>query len=405
MSKPLPALEGGTKTREDFLVYGSPLIEKDAIESVVETLRSGWIGTGPKTKSFEDKISKLLNVKHVTAVNSCTAALHLALTALDVKEGDEVIVPTYTFCATANSVLFRNAKPVFVDCDYDTLNMRPEYVKKAITKNTKAILPVHLAGYPVDMDPMLDLAKKHNLKIIEDAAHTIEGKYKGQSTGTIGDLGCYSFYVTKNITTAEGGAIVSNNDEYAHIAKVSSLHGLSADAWKRFSSSGFKHYEVARLGYKYNMTDLQAALGDVHIDKVYDYLKTREKIWQKYNNAFADLPVKCPPEIANELHGSEKSLHARHLYILRLDTDALTVNRDKILEAMQAEGIGCGIHYKPLHLHELYKNTLDYQVEDFSNANKLADEILSLPLSQKLSDSDTDDVINAFKKVIKHYTK
>lgn len=398
----LPAIEGGQKVRDDFLVFGSPLIEEEAINSVVDSLKSGWVGTGPKVKEFEKNMEEHLGVKHAIAVNSCTAALHLSLLALGIGLGDEVIVPTYTFCATANSVLFTGAKPVFVDVDYDTFNISIESLEKAISPKTKAIIPVHMAGLPVDMDKLKAFAQAKNLYLIEDSAHSVEGKYKKEITGSIGDLGCYSFYATKNLTTAEGGLVVTNNDEFAQKIREASLHGLSADAWKRFSGAGFKHYEVIRLGYKYNMTDLQASLGLVHLSKIYNYLAIREEFWQRYDKAFQDLKsVKVPSGIPNEY--KEGSLHARHLYIVRLDVSQLKVSRDHIMAALQAEGIGCGIHYKPLHLHKFYRETLEIDDSIFKNANKLADEVITLPLSVKYSDEDIEDVISAFYKVIKYY--
>lgn len=400
----LPAIEGGKKARDDFLVFGTPLIEEEAISSVVDSLRSGWVGTGPKVKEFEHRMGAHLGIKHAIAVNSCTAALHLSLLAIGVGPGDEVIVPTYTFCATANSVLFTGAKPVFVDVDYETLNISIDSLQKAVNSKTKAIIPVHMAGLPVDMDKIKEFALANNLYVIEDSAHSVEGKYKGKITGSIGDLGCYSFYATKNLTTAEGGLIATDNDDFAQKIRESSLHGLSADAWKRFSGSGFKHYEVVRLGYKYNMTDLQASLGLVHLSKIYDYLYKRESIWQKYTDAFNELKsVSFPAEIPENY--TDGSLHARHLYIIKLDSSKLKVPRDHIMNALQAEGIGCGIHYKPLHLHKFYRETLGLDDCLFAHANKLADEILTLPLSVKYSNEDIEDVISAFRKIIKYYEK
>lgn len=403
MVKDLPAIEGGVKTRENFLAFGSPLIEEEAISSVVESLRSGWIGTGPKTQQFERDLESFLSVKHCIVLNSCTAALHLAMKSLGIGPGDEVLVPTFTFCATANSVLYVGGTPVFVDIDPATLNLDIKGIEKKITPKTKAIIPVHIAGLPCDMDAIMAIAHKHKLLVIEDSAHAIEGQYKGKKTGTIAELGCYSFYVTKNITTAEGGAIVTNNSDRIEYLRQASLHGLNVDAWKRFSAAGFKPYEVSTLGFKYNMTDMQSALGLVHLKKVHEYLERRNQIWQSYQKAFADLPITLAPEIPTSY--SSGSTHSRHLYIIRLQLDKFKTTRDRILNAIQAEGIGSGIHYKPLHLHEFYKKTLSYRTDEFTHANKIADEILSIPITHKLTEQDCSDIINAVSKVVRFYTK
>lgn len=391
------AIDGGEKTREDFLVFMSPIIEQEAIDSVVESLKSGWVGTGPKNKQFASDISDFLGVKYVQLVNSCTAALHLSMISLGIGPGDEVIVPTMTFCATVNSVLFTGATPVLVDCDMDSLNLTRELIEKKITDKTKAIVVVHMAGLPVDLDPILELAKEKGLPVIEDAAHAFESKYKNQYTGTIADIGCYSFYATKNLTTAEGGAFVTNNEEHFKIAAQASLHGMSVDAFKRFSKEGFKHYDVSMLGYKYNLTDIQSALGIAHLKKINDYLEIREEIWHSYNEGFKDLPVITPSEMPESF--GDNSVHARHLYILRFDLAKLTQDRDYILNALQAEGIGCGIHYKPVHEHSFYTETLGYKPSDFPHASQIGKELISLPLSPKMTQKDTQDVIAAVRKV------
>ena len=398
---PIPAKEGGKPVRESFLAFASPIIEEEAIESVTETLKSGWVGTGPKVKLFEEEMAKFLEVKNALALNSCTAALHMALMALGVGPGDEVIVPDMTFCATVNSVMFTGAKPVFADVDYETMNMTAETARKVLSPRTKVILPVHMAGMPVDLDPILKLAKEKDLYVVEDSAHAVEAMYKGKRTGTIGDLGCYSFYVTKNLTTAEGGMLVTDDDAQALIARQASLHGMSADAWKRFSSQGFKHYEVVRLGYKYNMTDIQAAMGLVHLKKLDGYLKRREEIWAKYDYGFKDLPLKVPSEIPGSY--SQGSTHSRHLYIIRLELDKLKISRDEFMAALQQENIGIGIHYRALHEHPLYVGNFGLVANNYPNASKLSSEILSLPLSPKMSDQDVEDVIKAVRKLCEYY--
>ncbi len=400
-----PALEGGKATRDKFLVFGSPIVEEDAINSVIESLKSGWIGTGPKVKEFEKQVTSHLGIKHGHAMNSCTAALHIALLALGIGPGDEVIVPDMTFCATLNCVLYVGAKPVLVDIDPKTSNICPKAIEKAITSKTKAIIPVDFAGFPIDIKAIRAIADKYKLKIVEDAAHAIESKYENQITGSLADIACYSFYVNKNITTAEGGLLAHNNDELTEIIQQTALHGLSADAWKRFSSTGFKPYEVVTLGYKYNMTDIQAALGISHLKKVDEYWQRRDQVWKKYNDGLAGLPIELPPDLSDADYTRAGYKHARHLYIIRLQLEALKCNRDHILQALQAEGIGCGIHYKALHEHKYYKDTLDIDTQNLKHSSTLSERVLSIPIYPKLTDSDIDDVINAASKVIKYYSK
>ncbi|MGE4284830.1 MAG: DegT/DnrJ/EryC1/StrS family aminotransferase, partial [Clostridia bacterium] len=277
--------------RDNFLVYGSPLIEDDVIDEVVDTIKTCWIGTGPKVSKFENMFKEYKNIKNAMALNSCTAGLHLSLMAIEVQPGDEVITTPMTFCATANTIIHAGGIPVFADVEKDTMNIDPNEIEKKITKKTKAILPVHFAGRPCKMDDIMNIARKYGLKVIEDCAHAIETEYKGKKAGTIGDLGCFSFYVTKNIITGEGGMVITNNDEYAAKIKVMGLHGMSKDAWKRFSDEGYKHYQVIYPGFKYNMMDLQAAIGIRQMPMVEKYSKKRKEIWDKYDSAFKDLPV------------------------------------------------------------------------------------------------------------------
>ncbi len=400
-----PAIEGGTPVREKFLTFGSPIVEEEAIASVVETLRSGWIGTGPKVKQFEADMAAHLGVKHTLALNSCTAALHVAMLALGIGPGDEVIVPDMTFCATINSVLYVGATPVIVDVDPRTYNIDLNAVAKAITPRTKAIVPVDLAGFPIDIKALRAIADRHKLLIIEDAAHAVEAKYYGEMTGTLADIGCYSFYVNKNLTTAEGGLIAHNRPELCDLIQQTSLHGLSADAWKRFTSAGFKPYEVVTLGYKYNMIDMQAALGIAHLKKIPDYLARRNLVWKKYSEGLQGLALKTPAELSDANYTDASFVHARHLYIIELELEKLKCDRNQILQALQAENIGCGIHYRALHEHRLYKERLNIDVSKLAVSSKLSDSILSLPIFPKLSDQDVDDVINATRKVIKYYSK
>jgi dTDP-4-amino-4,6-dideoxygalactose transaminase len=333
------------------------------------------------------------------ALNSCTAALHLSLLATGIKPGDEVIVPTLTFAATANMVIHAGAMPVFIDCEINTMNIEPRDIEKKITPKTKAIIPVHFAGRPCNMDAIVDIARRHRLKIVEDCAHAVEAEYHGKKTGTFGDLGCFSFYVTKNIITGEGGMVITDNEEYANQIKILGLHGLDKDAWARFSDSGYRHYQVICAGYKYNMMDLQAAIGIHQLPRIEQYWQRRQAIWTRYNHAFRDLPVFTPepPE--------PNTRHAFHLYTLLLDIDKLKITRDQFLEEMTKRNIGVGVHYIALHLHLYYQKTFGYKRADFPNAEWISDRTVSIPLSPKLTDEDAEDVIGAVTEIIKSHQK
>jgi dTDP-4-amino-4,6-dideoxygalactose transaminase len=380
--------------RENFLVFGSPLIEQPEIDEVVASLKTGWIGTGPKAHKFEEMFKEYKGVKHAVALNSCTAALHLSLQVIGIGPGDEVIVPTMTFAATANTVIHAGAKPVFADCEKDTMNIDPEDIRKKITSKTKAIIPVHFAGRACNMDAIIDIAKKHDLKVIEDCAHAVETEYHGKKVGTFGDLGCFSFYVTKNIITGEGGMVITDNEQYADKIKVLGLHGMSKDAWKRFGDSGYKHYQVVYAGYKYNMMDIQAALGIHQLPRIDSYWKRRQKIWEEYNKAFKILPLILPAAI------EPNTRHAYHLYTILLDTDKLEISRDQFLEEMTKRKIGVGVHYIALHLHPYYQKTFGYKKDDFSNAEWISERTVSLPISAKLRDEDVEDVVKGVKEIL-----
>lgn len=380
--------------RESFLVFGSPLIEQDELDEVIDSLKSGWIGTGPKVHRFEEMFKEYKGAKHALALNSCTAGLHLALLAIGLKPGDEVITTPMTFCATANTIIHAGGTPVFVDVEKDTMNIDPQLIEAKITPRTKAILPVHFAGRPCNMDAIMDIAKRYNLKVIEDCAHAIETEYHGKKAGTFGDLGCFSFYVTKNIITGEGGMVITNNDEYADKIKILGLHGMSKDAWKRFSDDGFKHYQVVYPGYKYNMMDLQAAIGINQLQRIEKYSKRRRYIWERYNQAFSDLPVVTPA--VEEVN----TRHALHLYTLLIDIDKTKLSRDQVLNKLHEEQIGTGVHYIALHLQPYYAETFGFRRGDFPNAEYISERTLSLPLSAKLSDEDVEDVIEAVRKVL-----
>lgn len=380
--------------RKDFLVFGSPLIEQSEIDEAVASLKSGWIGAGPKVHKFEEMFKEYKSAGYAIALNSCTASLHLSMLAVDLKPGDEVIVPSMTFAATANAVIHAGGRPVFADCEKETMNIDPFDIERKITNKTKAIIPVHFAGRPCDMDAIMPIAKKRSLKVIEDCAHAIESEYHGKKSGTFGDIGCFSFYVTKNIVTGEGGMAITGNRDYADKIKILGLHGMSKDAWKRFSDEGYKHYQVVYCGYKYNMTDMQAAIGIHQLPRIDKYWRRRGEIWDKYNNAFKDLPVFTPTAAENNCR------HAYHLYTLLFDIGRLRITRDQFLDEMTRRNIGVGVHYIALHLHPYYQKTYGYKRGDFPNAEWISDRTVSLPLSAKLTDNDIEDVINATKEII-----
>ena len=380
--------------RNNFLVFGSPLIEQSEIDEVAASLKSGWLGTGPKVHKFEEMFREYKGTKYAMALNSCTAALHLSMIAIGIKPGDEVIVPTMTFAATANAVIHAEGRPVFADCEKDTMNINPEDIERKITPHTKAIIPVHFAGRACKMDAIMDIAKKHNLKVVEDCAHAIETEYYGKKTGTFGDLGCFSFYVTKNIVTGEGGIAITDNEDYANKIKIMALHGMSKDAWRRYSDEGYKHYQVVYAGFKYNMMDIQAAIGIHQLPRVDRYWQRRQEIWNRYNEIFKDLPVFIPAPVEVNIK------HAYHLYTLLLDIDRLKISRDKFLNEMTKRNIGVGVHYIALHLHSYYQQTYGYKRGNFPNAEWISDRTVSLPLSAKLRDEDVEDVIEAVKEII-----
>lgn len=386
--------EKPARQKEDFLVFGAPLIEEPEIEEVVECMRRRWIGTGPKVHQFEEQFKEYKGTKHAIALNSCTAALHLSMFALGIGPGDEVITTTMTFCATINAIIHCGATPVLADCDRETFNILPEEIEKKVTARTKAILPVHFAGRCCNMQATMDLARQYDLFVIEDCAHAVESEYHGQKSGTFGDVSCFSFYVTKNIITGEGGMIITDDDRIAGRIKVLALHGMTKDAWKRFSDEGYKHYQVIHAGYKYNMMDIQAAMGIHQLKRVDKYSRRREEIWTLYNEAFQDLPCITPKEPEPETR------HAYHLYTPLIDIGRIGRSRDWILDALTEQNIGVGVHYIPVHLHPFYRKTYGWKKGDFPNAEWIGERTLSLPFSAALSDDDVEDVILAFRRAL-----
>ncbi|MCQ9208443.1 MAG: DegT/DnrJ/EryC1/StrS family aminotransferase [Omnitrophica bacterium] len=380
--------------RKEFLVFGSPCIEDSEILEVVKVLKSGWLGTGPRVARFEKDFLNYKQSNFAIAVNSCTAALHLSLIASGVGAGDEVITTALTFCATINAILHAGAKPVLADIDPVTMNIDPVRVEEKITENTKALLLVHFAGRPCDMENLCRIAKKHNLKIIEDCAHAIESEYRGKKVGSLGDFGCFSFYVTKNIVTGEGGMVLTKNEEDAARIKMLALHGMTKDAWKRFSDRGYKHYYVTECGFKYNMMDIQAAIGIHQLQRVEQYWQRRRHHWQRYSEAFADMPIVIPAA------APEDTRHAYHLYTILVDKDIVGISRDEFLEEMTARNIGVGVHYLSIPEHPYYQQVCGYDLKDYPHAAQVGRQTLSLPLSAKLNDDDLDDVISAVKDIV-----
>jgi len=380
--------------RKSFLVFGSPLIEQPEVDEVTDSLKSGWLGTGPKVAQFERDFAAYKGAAHAAALNSCTAALHLSILAAGIGPGDEVITTPLTFCATVNAIIHAGATPVLADVDASTMNIDPKRIEACITERTRAILPVHFAGRPCDMDGISDVAGRRDLKIIEDCAHAIETEYKGRKAGTFGDFGCFSFYVTKNIVTGEGGMVLSRRDEDIARIKMLGLHGMSKDAWNRFGDEGYKHYYVLECGYKYNMMDMQAALGIHQLKRIEHYWQRRKEIWQQYNEAFASLPIQmpAPPE--------PETRHAYHLYTVLVDEARTGISRDSFLSAMTAANIGVGVHYLSIPEHPYYKERFGWRLDDFPNALRIGRQTVSLPLSAKLTDRDVLDVIDAVRGII-----
>jgi len=377
----------------EFLPYYRTLIEDDEIKEVVDTLKSGWLTMGPKTIEFEKLLSDYLGVKHVIAVNSCTAALHLSLIALGVGKRDEVITTPFTFASTGNVIVHVGAKPIFVDIKKDTHNIDPEKIKEAITPNTKAIIPVHYAGQPCDMKAIMEIAENNDLFVIEDAAHAIGAEYQGKKIGNFGTTTCFSFYATKNITTGEGGAITTDDDDLADKLRILRLHGISKDAWKRYSEKGSWYYEIEECGWKYNMTDIQAALGIHQIKKLDKFIEIRRRYAAIYNEELKQVDGMITP--------CEKSniKHVYHLYPVLLRS----FNRNEFIEKMYERGIGCSVHFIPLHLHPFYKNMFEFKKGDFSNAEWVYEREVSLPLYPKMGEEDVKYVTNIVRKIIENF--
>jgi dTDP-4-amino-4,6-dideoxygalactose transaminase len=376
-----------------FLIFGSPLIEQPEIDEVVACMRSSWLGTGPRVAQFERDFAAYqgLQPSQVAAVNSCTAALHVSMVASDLEPDSEVITTPMTFCASVNAIIHAGLTPVLADVNADTQCIDPAAIEAAITPRTRAILPVHFAGRACEMDAIMAIARKHDLKVIEDCAQAIETTYHGVKAGTFADFGCFSFYATKNVVTGEGGMIVGRDEANIARAKVLALHGMSKDAWHRFGDEGYKHYQVVEAGFKYNMMDLQAAIGIHQLARVERNWQRREAIWNRYMEAFADLPIGLPAAPAPETR------HAYHLFTIMVDKARCGTARDDFLNAMNARRIGTGVHYLAIPEHPYYQQRYGWKPGQWPNATKIGRETVSLPLSPKLTYADVERVIGAVR--------
>lgn len=396
------AIDGGKPQRDKMLPFGAPYFGQEEFDEVLDTLRSGWISTGPKTKQFEQEFAGYVGAKYAVGLNSCTAGLHLSLVVSGIGAGDEVVVPTLTFGATANVVEHVGARPVLVDIDAQTLTIDPRAVERALTPRTRAIIPVHYAGMPCDLDALHALADPRGIVVIEDAAHAIGTKYKGRTVGSISALTNFSFYANKNLSTAEGGMVTTDDAELEQKLRVYHLHGLSRDAWKRYHTKAFSLSEVVVPGYKYNMTDLQASLGIHQLRKQEAFIARRQEIASFYDEAFSEMDglLWTPPRPRDEFNR-----HVLHLYPLLVDVTQLRVDRNTVLSALLAENIGVSMHFNPLHMMPYYRDTYGYQPGDFPHAQRVGETEISLPVQPQISDKDAEDVVEAVKKVLKAYAR
>jgi dTDP-4-amino-4,6-dideoxygalactose transaminase len=383
------------RSAAEFMIFGSPLIGPEEKAEVMDCLDSGWLGTGPKVAKFQGEFREYIGSKHAVAVNSCTAALQLSLLAAGVGPGDEVITTPLTFCATVNAIIHAGATPVLADVDPWTMNIDAAHVVARLTDRTRAMIPVHFAGRPCDMEALGAVARDRQLLVIEDCAHAIETTFAGRHMGTFGRLGCFSFYATKNLTTGEGGMITTDDEALATRLRVLALHGMSGDAWKRFSDEGYRHYQVIEAGFKYNMMDLQAAIGIHQLHRLEANWLRRREIWNAYQQAFAALPLELPaPAAPNTRHGY-------HLYTVLVDRARAGISRDEFLMAMTRENIGVGVHYRSIPTHPVYRERFGWRAEDYPESYRIGEQTVSLPLSAKLNDRDVQDVIRAVRKALR----
>jgi len=387
------------RVRGQFLPFALPLIGQEEIDGVMECLRSGWLTTGPKTRQFEEEFAAYVGAKHALAVNSCTAALHLALEALKVGPGDEVVTSPMTFTATAAVIEHLGARPVFVDVEPATLNLDARGIEGAITPKTKAILPVHFAGQACDLTTILEVSRRRGIPVVEDAAHAIPTRYQGKLVGSFGDVTCFSFYATKNVTTGEGGMITTDRDDVADRVRLMHLHGMSRGAWKRYTEAGSWAYEILAPGFKCNLSDVASAIGIPQLRRCEEFHARRREIARRYTEAFAGLPGARVPVVHDDF------AHGWHLYVLQIDSSALSIDRDGFIREMMGRKIGVSVHFIPLHIQPYYRDKYGYAPDDFPNALAAFKAIVSLPLYARMSDGDVDDVIAAVRDIVESHRR
>lgn len=392
------AILGGKPTRDTYLSYGKQTVDESDIQAVVDVLKGDYLTTGPFVKEFEDKVANYVGAKYAVAVSNGTAALHMACFAAGIKEGDEVIVSPMTFAASANTVLYCGGTPVFADIDPVTYNIDPDRIEEKITDKTKAIIPVDFSGQSVDMDRIKEIADKHDLIIIEDAAHALGSEYKGRKVGSQADMVEFSFHPVKPITTAEGGIVTTNSEHLYKKMMIFRTHGITRDQEILNENHGPWYYEQQHLGYNYRLTDVQSALGTSQMNKIDEFITRRREIVKQYNDAFKDIKeIKTPFE-------AEFSNSGWHIYVIKVKPELLTVTRKEIFEALQAENIGVNVHYLPVYLHPYYRD-LGYAKGICPNAEELYENMITLPLFPSMSNEDVNDVVVAVKKVIDYYRK
>jgi perosamine synthetase len=392
------ALNGGSPVRATFLPYGRQSVDEADIEAVVEVLRSDWLTTGPKVAEFEEAFATRVGAAHAVSFSSGTAALHAAAFAAGLKPGDEAITTPLTFAATANCVLYQGATPVFSDVAVDTLNLDPEQLEKKISPKTRALLPVDYAGHPPDLAPILEIAQRHRLIVIEDACHALGAEYRGRRVGGIADMTVFSFHPVKHITTGEGGMVATNNPQFAETLRRFRNHGISSDARQR-QSAGQWHYEMVLLGFNYRLPDIVCALGIQQLKKLDANLTRRREIAARYEDAFREIPGVVPPAVRPEVNP------AWHLYPIRLNLEKLTADSGEVFRALRAENIGVNVHYIPVHLHPYYRERFGYKGGEFPVAENAYERLISLPMFQGMCSQDVEDVIESVKKIVGNYVK
>jgi len=396
-----PAIEGGNPVRDEFLVYGRPSMGEEEVMEVADTIRSGWLGLGPRTSEFENRFADYLGVKHAVGLNSCTAGLFLSLKILGLRPGEEVITSPMTFASTANVIEHHGGRPVFVDIDRKTLNMDPARLEGAIGDRTRGIVTVHMAGRSCEMDSILEIAERRGLFVVNDSAHAIETRYKNSSIGSLGDMSSFSFYATKTLAIGEGGMLTTSTDEWAERVRILRLHGISSDAWKRYALDAEPRYETIEPGYKLNMWDLQAAIGIHQLKRLESNLARRKELFIRYDSALRELDQ----VIVLDTRDDDETRHSRCIYILLLRPEALRIDRDGFISALKAENIGTGIHFRALHTHKYYRGKYGYAPGDFPEADFVSGRTLSLPLSAALTDEDSNHVMEAVRKIARYYAR